>query len=481
MPGTNSIHNRKSTLPAPLGAKIVGPLGTRMILYSTPKEEHYLKANERFVGLDERVASRSDVQSLCCSAKCLYDKCTLRCTMVAGHDDAHENLAVGYTWPAQKASRPSQNASVSEWFQWIDAYCAPSLLSTIPPDSFLVSMCLAAGSYCHIHRGLGGPGSTLIRVRENAPMPFIAALQCWLNERAPMDSIIEVVRKVAVHTPTAIVLCGRTFPCVEFTRTKDKRGRERMSAVISTRDAGVLEDLREWTTGAASPKCIVSSVAYGEEVCVCLGMERTVGEDVIRLRLDREVPTWHAESGTPMEDLHVGFDPALSTVSGSVVYLAPKSGSPVVDYAEKVREFIQEAEKHGALTIPPTMKIDFIHWPPAATPKPEGERRAIDIALEDIPTGCDPSRWKAVVHTIAADLSEPGPVRVRATGHRAGKRAVDYFADDVANVSPVVAAYAQARFVWGYGIQDATREALERCQREDDPALTRYLVAYERG
>lgn len=100
------------------------------------------------------------------------------------------------------------------------------------------------------------------------------------------------------------------------------------------------------------------------------------------------------------------------------------------------------------------------------------------IACDDAPKECDPTRWRAVVNTVFADCSERTPASAVYRRRHPVERDI---AGDLATIAPVVAAYAVARFVWGYDIATATADALARCKREDDPALTRYLVAYERA
>lgn len=102
------------------------------------------------------------------------------------------------------------------------------------------------------------------------------------------------------------------------------------------------------------------------------------------------------------------------------------------------------------------------------------------IACDDAPKEVDPRRWRAVVDTVMADNSEKTPTSRMLARNRRTNPERD-IAHDMATVAPVVAAYAVARFVWGYDIVTATADALARCKREDDPALTRYLVAYERA
>lgn len=96
---------------------------------------------------------------------------------------------------------------------------------------------------------------------------------------------------------------------------------------------------------------------------------------------------------------------------------------------------------------------------------------ALAVAYEDMPEGCDPTRWKAVVDVVFADNHEPN---VSPAGQDVAR--------DLLTVAPLVRAYAVARFVHRYSHEDAVRDACDRTGFDPtDSACTRYLVTYDRA
>ena len=148
-----------------------------------------------------------------------------------------------------------------------------------------------------------------------------------------------------------------------------------------------------------------------------------------------------------------------------------KNGYPV--YVDSVRLSSRDGQ---TATVIPLDALDFTKDSIGTT-----KTRAVDIhtiACDDAPKEVDPLRWRAVVNTVFADCSEKSRT---GDAYRRRHPVERDIAHDLLTIAPVVAAYAVARFVWGYDITSATADALARCKREDDPALTRYLVAYERA